>query len=127
MNEEKAKASLELAKKQLEKVQSSLDDPIDWSDLSLYGFYCIENAVKAAALHFDLNVRKSHYRKAEVAEILAQKFGLPDVSEFLITLNTARKAESYGDIEFPEELEAELAASEIEAYIVVVSELIEGK
>jgi len=126
MNEEEAKASLELAKRQLEKVQASWDDPTDWSDLSLYGFYCLENAVKAAALHFNIAVSRKHFRKAQIADQLTQDFDLPDVSEFLKTLNSARKAASYGDIDFPEGLGAEDTASEIEAYVLAVSKLIEG-
>ena len=46
--------SLALARRHLERVQNSWDDPVDWDDLSLYGFYCLENAVEAAALHFGM-------------------------------------------------------------------------
>jgi len=32
---------LALARRHLERVQQAWDDPLDWDDLSLYGFYCL--------------------------------------------------------------------------------------
>jgi len=40
---------LALARHHLKRVLSAWDDPTDWDDLSLYGFYCLEAAVEAAA------------------------------------------------------------------------------
>ena len=39
---------LALARHHLKRVLSAWDDPTDWDDLSLYGFYCLEAAVEAA-------------------------------------------------------------------------------
>ena len=51
---------LELAKRHLERVQAAWTEPTDWDDLSLYGFYCLEAAVEAAALHHGLPTSKKH-------------------------------------------------------------------
>jgi hypothetical protein len=32
-------------------------DPPDWADLSFFGFYCLEAAVEAAAIHHSVRVR----------------------------------------------------------------------
>ncbi|MGH8924484.1 MAG: hypothetical protein ACRDWA_07610 [Acidimicrobiia bacterium] len=45
---------VQLAKEQLERVRVAAIDPVDWSDLSLYAFYALENAVVAAAEHFGI-------------------------------------------------------------------------
>lgn len=58
---------LELAQKHLEKVQVAWDDPTDWADLSLYGFYALEAAVDAARIHCGIDATKSHASRAESA------------------------------------------------------------
>lgn len=40
---------LPLARRHLKRVLSAWDDPTDWDDLSLYGFYCLEASIEAAA------------------------------------------------------------------------------
>lgn len=105
---------LQLAKRHLEKVLVAWDDPTDWDDLSLYGFYCLEAAVEAAALHFGLRTSKKHWEKVDLAEVLHKQKGLPDITDLLKDLNNARKAAAYGDISRPQ-LDAEDLASEIEA------------
>jgi pyruvate-formate lyase len=95
----------------------------DWDDLSLYGFYCLEAAVEAAALHCGLRTSKKHWEKVDVALQLHKKKGLPDITELLRELNDARKAAAYGDIELPE-LDAEDTASEIEEYVEAVAALL---
>lgn len=117
--------SLALARRHLERVQNSWDDPVDWDDLSLYGFYCLENAVVAAALHFGMTTSDIHAEKAEVASKLHEEHGLQDVSDLLIDLNAARKGAAYGDVEGPE-LDPADVASEIEEFVEAVAELIEG-
>ena len=112
-----------LAQKHLKKVLSAWDAPTDWDDLSLYGFYCLEAAVEAAATHVGLAVSKKHWEKADLAAQLHEKHGLPEIEQLLRDLNDARKAAAYGDIEDPD-LDAEETASEIEAYVNAVADLI---
>ncbi|HET7460250.1 MAG TPA: hypothetical protein VFJ82_03345 [Longimicrobium sp.] len=120
-----AERHLELAKEQLERVLAAWPDPTDWSDLTIYGFYCLENGVMAAAAHVGLKVRPMHNAKAEAASKLAKSHGLPDISMLLQTLNAARKATSYGDVVLPS-LDAEDLAGEIEEYIRHVTKLIDS-
>ena len=115
---------LTLARRHLDRVQSAWEEP-DWDDLSLYGFYCLEAAVEAAALHFGFRTSKKHWEKIDVAIRLHQKKGRPDISDLLRELNDARKAAAYGDIELPE-LDAENTAVKIEEYVEAVAKLLEG-
>jgi hypothetical protein len=118
-----AQQQLELAKKHLAKVQAAWFEP-QWDDLSLYGFYCLENAVTAAATHAKIPVKKTHPSKADAARELSDKFGLPDVEGLLKDLNEARKSEAYGDIVAPN-LDAEDVASDIEKYVEAVEEFLD--
>jgi hypothetical protein len=115
---------LTLARRHLDRVQSAWDEP-DWDDLSLYGFYCLEAAVEAAALHFGFRTSTKHWEKVDVALRLHKTKGLPDITDLLGKLNDARKAAAYGDIELPE-LDAEDTAAEIEEYVEAVAALLEG-
>ena len=119
-----ADEKLELAGRHLERVLAAWDEPTDWDDLSLYGFYCLEAAVEAAAIHLGLRTSRKHWEKADTARVLHQKHGLPDVEQLLRDLNDARKAAAYGDTEAPD-LDAEETASRIEEYVEAVAELIE--
>jgi hypothetical protein len=118
-----AREHLKLAKEQLARVLAAWPDPTDWSDLTIYGFYCLENAVVAAAVHAGLSVPPVHNAKAKVSAKLAKSHGLPDVSRLLLTLNAARKATSYGDIVLPV-LNAQDLAREIEGYVDAVEQLV---
>ena len=119
---EAAEEHLKLARTQLERVQAAWDPP-DWLDLSVYGFYCLENAVMAAALYTGISLQKSHPSKATAASQLAASAGLPDVSNLLRQLNDARKAEAYGDVERPM-LDSEDLARQIEEYVLAVEKLL---
>lgn len=66
---------LELAKRHLDRVLGAWTEPTDWDDLSLYGFYCLEAAVEAAALHFGLRTSRKHWEKVDLAEDLHNKKG----------------------------------------------------
>lgn len=114
---------LAVARRHLNRVQAAWNDPTDWDDLSLYGFYCLEAAVEAAALHFGLRTSRKHWEKVDTASALHKEKGLPDVSDLLRDLNDARKAAAYGDIEVPD-LEAESIASQIEDYVDAVAALL---
>jgi hypothetical protein len=114
---------LRLAREHLLRVQAAWDAPTDWSDLALYGFYCLENAVVAASLHVSIDIRKSHPSKAEAAKELSSKCGLPDVSGLLVQLNDARKAVAYGDVTLPD-LDPEELAAAIEQYVEAMEVLL---
>ena len=117
---------LKLAERHLERVQAAcLEDPVDWADLSIYGFYALEAAVDAACLHYGIITGKWHPARVAAAEKLAAEHQFEDVSDFLVDLNELRKSISYGDIEGPE-LEAEETADRIESYINTVANLIEN-
>jgi|SRR5687767_12735553 len=120
-----ADAKLELARRHLDRVLAAWDEPTDWDDLSLYGFYCLEAAVEAAAIKLGLKTSRRHWEKADTARELHTNHALPDVEQLLRDLNDARKAAAYGDIEQPEDLNAEETASRIEEYVDAVSTLIE--
>lgn len=90
-----ARDHLDLAEKHLEKVLAAWNEPTDWLDLTVYGFYCIENAVMAAALHLDVRVARSHPSKSSAARILHGSHRLPEVAPLLERLNQARKAVVY--------------------------------
>jgi hypothetical protein len=115
---------LTLARRHLKRVQSAWDDPTDWDDLSLYGFYCLEAAVEAAAVRVRMKTSKKHWEKADIAGELHQKHGLPDIEQLLRDLNDARKSAAYGDIPAPD-LNAEDVASAIERYVDAVADLVE--
>lgn len=121
-----SKEKLELARRHLEKVRVAWYDPTDWDDLSLYGFYCLEAAVEAAALHFGLSLSKKHWDKVHLAEVLRTQNGLPDVAGLLRDLNDARKSAAYGDVPRPQ-LNAEDVASEIEDYVEAVEVILGAK
>ena len=121
----KSAEKLALARHHLERVRSAWDDPTDWDDLSLYGFYCLEAALEAAALQVGIKTSKKHWEKADIAVELHKKFGLPDVERLLRDLNDARKSAAYGDIPAPD-LIAEDVARQIEVYVDAVADVVEG-
>ncbi len=107
---------VKIAERHLERVQSAKDEP-DWSDLGTYGLYCLEALVRAAALKSKETPIRTHWGKADQAKNLAQKHGIPDISNLLSTLNIARKANAYGDEDFDEsDYDAEDVALKIEEY-----------
>lgn len=114
---------LTLARRHLERVQVAWDDPVDWADLSIYGFYALEAAVDAACLHVGSDTTRHHLARAEAAAALASSHGLPDVSELLRDLNQVRKHQSYGDGDAPEMSAVETAVA-VETYVDSVTALI---
>ncbi len=116
---------MNLARRHLERVLAAWGTPTDWDNLSLYGFFGLEVAVEAAAMHVELSTSRKHWEKAETAGRLHNDHGLPDVSQLLHDLNDARKAAAYGDVPAPD-LNAEQVASQIEQYVDAVTELFEG-
>ncbi len=124
--EQTAEDSYELARSHLERVQDSLwGDPVDWADLSMYGFYCLESCVVAAALHLGQERPTGHRDKADTAGFLADEHDLPDVWDLLRDLNDMRKHEAYGDVDPPDGLDAEEVATAIEEYVESVGALLQ--
>lgn len=123
MSNTEAEKSLSHAKQHLERVLAAWDAPTDWADLTIYGFYCLESSIVAAALHIGLEFKKTHAEKAEIARKLSRSHSLPDVADFLRVLNDARKAVAYRDVEFPN-LDAEDVAVKIEEYVEAASALL---
>ena len=93
-----AREKLSLAQRHLHRVRSAGLDAHDIDDLSLYGFYCLEAAVEAAALHVGIKTTRRHWEKANAARELHKRHGIPDVSDLVRDLNDARKAVAYGDV-----------------------------
>jgi hypothetical protein len=118
-----AEEFLRRARNHLERVRDAAQDPTDWFDLTIYGFYCVEAAVMAAAAFTGVAVEKTHPAKAAAARSLAHRHGLPDVSALLGTLNAARKATAYGDRPLPPLDPAQLLR-EVEQYVDAVANLI---
>ena len=114
-----AQAHLDLAKRHLEKVRAAWDEPTDWADLAIYGFYCLEQAVMAAAVEYGLRGRKHHRDRVQLANRLHKNKGLPDVGKLLTDLHNAQKYASYGDVKAPH-LVAEDVAHQIEEYVEAV-------
>jgi hypothetical protein len=123
-----AAENLARAYKHLKRVQVAWVAPTDWSDLTIYGMYAVEAAILSAAAHLGKVVAKTHWAKAAFASELAQKHGLPDVSELVGQLNTGRKAVAYGDEEMPEDDlgDPHDLASAIEEFVTAVDALIDG-
>lgn len=114
---------LRLARQQLARVQVASQDPVDWSDLALYGFYALENAVVAAADHLGVKWQTTHPSKVAAASELHSKHGLPDVSRLLTQLNTLRKSEAYGEVAPPPSMTATDVATQVENFIDSVGRL----
>jgi hypothetical protein len=117
---------LALAKDQLARVQVASFDPVDWSDLSMYGLYCLENAVIATADHLSISWQRTHPSKVGVAQVLHERHGLPDVTDLLQELNELRKSEAYGEVHPSPDMEPEQVAIDLEYFVDAAARLIEG-
>lgn len=126
MDNSRTRGRLAVARRHLVRVQDAWDTPTDWDNLSLYGFYCLEAAVMAAAAHLGIDVPSVHWAKADAARALHRDHGLPDIQGLLADLNQARKAAAYGDVARPD-LDTEDTAREIEKYVEVVDRLLKTR
>jgi hypothetical protein len=121
-----ARKSLALAMSHLDRAKAAAIDPVDWLELATFGFYALEAAVVAAALHVDYTVKRTHPGKVEASVWLSKNQGLPDVARLLVELNSARKAQAYGDTDFPAHLDSEDVSQQIEEYVDAVDGLVNG-
>ncbi len=117
---------LDLAQRQLARVQTAALEPADWSDLSMYGLYALENAVIAGADRLGIPWKRTHSSKAGVARLLHAEHGLPDVAELLRDLNEVRKSEAYGEVRQDIRLDPEDVSIALETYVEEVKRLING-
>jgi hypothetical protein len=117
---------IELAREQLERVQAAWDDPTDWSDLAIYSFYSLENAVAAAADLYGIKWQRNHPSKIDASVELRDSHGLPDIEDLLAELNTLRKSTAYGETPPQHLWSAEDIAIEVEAYVEAVASRLEG-
>ena len=120
------RSKLELAREQLARAQVAATDPVDWSDLCIYGFHSVENAVVAAADHLGIPSVRNHPSKVEVARDLSTTHGLPDVAGLLLDLNSLRKSEAYGEVPPSVRRSAEDIVIEVETFVDEVGALIDG-
>lgn len=98
MSIEEAQKKLELAKKQLERVQVASWEPEDHEEAINWAFYAYENGVVAAAEAAGIPWKRTHVSKAEVARELVEKnFLSSDVSGEIPRLNELRKEVQYGE------------------------------
>ncbi|CAN5561201.1 hypothetical protein BH20ACT23_BH20ACT23_30130 [soil metagenome] len=116
---------LRLAREQLAKVQVAWLDPVDWSDLTIYGMHACENAVVAAAEALDISVKRTHWDKVDVADRLHNDHKLPDIAALLRELNELRKGFAYGEMTIDPTMSAEDIAGGVEHYLDAVSDLLE--
>jgi hypothetical protein len=114
------------AQRQLEKVQVAWLDPVDWSDLSIYGVLALENAVVAAAEHLGVPWQRTHPSKSAAAKVLHEDHGLPNVVDLMLQLWDMRQSESYGDVAPPLDLDAEDVARDVEGFVEAVQQIIGG-
>ncbi|MGH2656212.1 MAG: hypothetical protein ACRDIZ_05875 [Actinomycetota bacterium] len=116
---------IELAREQLQRVQAAWDVPTDWSDLAIYSFYSLENAVAAAADFYGIEWQRNHPSKIEASVELRDVHGLPDIEDLLAELNTLRKSTAYGETPPQHDWSAEDIAIEVEAYVEGVASRLE--
>jgi hypothetical protein len=120
MSLEKARTHLELAVKQLEKAQCDSWEPEDASSCVTNTFYAYENLIVAVAEAHNMRWSKNHYKKADLAEALAnKKIVKTNLKEEILRLNDLRKDVSYG-----EEGE-DLSAEDLEKLVVELEEFVE--
>jgi hypothetical protein len=82
----KAEEKLKLAQRHLERVLGAWEEaPTDWDDLSLYGFYCLEAAVEAGALHVGFKTSKKPGRRRTPRQNFTRSMGGPTSNTFFMT------------------------------------------
>lgn len=119
---------LTVAEKHLKKVQGAWSEPTDWSDLTVYGFACLEALIHAAWVAIGRSTATDHKKKVQMSETLHHDYALTDISELMVKLNNGRKANIYGDEDFDEsEYEAEEVARRIEEFFNEVQAFVQEK
>jgi hypothetical protein len=123
MAAKKAKDALDLARSHLER---AAEDETDADAVFVWGFYALENAVVAAAIHAGAEFQRNHWTKANAARRLSQQHGLTDVSDLLNDMNDGRKGTAYGDVEDPN-IEPAEALQQVRDYVAEVVDFLKKK
>ncbi len=128
MTDGEPQAKLNLAKEQLNRVQTASGEPQDPEDAVIWAFYGYENAVVAGAEKAGIVWAKNHPSKQQAARDLhAAGHVSVDISDELDRLNELRKDVSYGESGSDlkdEDLEA--LASELETFIDEIAKFVES-
>ncbi len=120
MATQKASDYLRLAYEHLKRAE---ENPSDADSVFVWGFWSLENAVKAASIRAKIEVIKQHWSAGAAARKLAKSIALPNVSDLLSDLNQGRKAAAYGDTEEPD-LEPNHVLESLRDYLAKVSSYI---
>ncbi len=129
MGQAEAESHLNVAKKQLDRVQTASWDPDDndREDAVTWGFYAYENAVVAVAEKENIPWKTTHWNKLDIAEEIHIR-GLVSVNvrKRLEELNELRKDVQYGE-PGPDlrDYDLENLATELEAFLDEVEALVE--
>src|SRR4051794_31179371 len=98
MSLEAAREHLNLASKQRDRASTDAWEPTDPASCVTNVFYAYENLIVAVAEAKNEAWAKNHYKKAELAQRLAQSGVLSkDLSDEILRLNNLRKDVSYGE------------------------------
>ncbi len=126
MGEKESQVHLNLAKKQLEKVQVASWDPQDAEDAVTWAFYAYENGIVAVAEKLGLDWQKTHVSKVKIAnELHEQDILSVDIGPVIENLNELRKDVQYGE-PGPElqEVDLEDLATQLEEFVDEVESVI---
>jgi hypothetical protein len=127
MSIEQARASLAVAKSQLEKVQIAAnadDDNQDPENAVMWAFYAYENSLIALAEMHERDWAPNHYAKAQLArDLYADQLISRDIGDELEELNRLRKDVAYGELgDELEDKDLEMLASGLEEFIDEIQE-----
>ncbi len=130
MGQGEADTHLNVAKKQLDRVQTASWDPDDEDreDAVTWGFYAYENGVVAVADKANLPWKTTHWNKLDLADEIHQKgFVSVNVRERLEKLNELRKDVQYGEAG-PDlkEYDLEDLASDLENFLDEVEKFVKS-
>jgi hypothetical protein len=130
MGQAEADKKLEVAKKQLNRVQTASWDPgdEDREDAVTWGFYAYENGVIAVVEKANIPWKTTHWDKIDLADkIHAEGFVHVNVRERLKRLNELRKDVQYGQAGTDlKEYDLEDLASDLENFLDEVENFVES-
>jgi hypothetical protein len=130
MGQAEAKHHLNVARKQLQRVQTASWDPDD-EDREIavtWGFYADENGVVAVVEKANISWKRTHWDKLDRADEIHRKgFVSIDVRERLEELNELRKDVQYGEAGLDlKQYDLEDLASDLESFLDEVEKFVES-